>query len=118
MPDAAHVPSPDRAPGLARGFFVCAAVAVTACTALVAIGARSWIDRPFAGFFLRADRTVAAIGRTAWSDVVPQSLYDRTLLAVDGVHVAASDDLHRRVAAKPIGSPLVYTLTDGTTTET
>jgi hypothetical protein len=118
MPDAAQKSSPDRAPTLAGGFFVCAAIAVTACTALVAIGARSWIDRPFAGFFLRADRTVAAIGRTAWSDVAPRKLYDRTLVAVDGLHVADTDDLHRRVAAKPIGSPLTYTVTDGTTTET
>lgn len=118
MPDAATTPTPAPTPRFARECFIAAAVAATACIALVAIGARSWIDRPFAGFFLRADRTVAAIGRAAWSDVAPDALYDRTVLAVDGVRIDDSDALHRRVAAKPIGSALVYTLTDGTRTET
>jgi hypothetical protein len=95
-----------------------AAAAATVLVGLVAIGARSWIDRPFAGFFLRADRTVAAVGRTAWTDVVAAALYDRTLLAVDGIAVHDADALHRRVAAKPVGSPVTYTVTDGTTVET
>lgn len=118
MPDAAHSPTLAPTPKLARGLFIAAAVAATACTALVAIGARSWIDRPFAGFFLRADRTVAAIGRTTWSEVAPEALYDRTVLAVDGVRITDSDAVLRRVDAKPVGSPLVYTLTDGTTPTT
>jgi hypothetical protein len=100
------------------GAFLGAAVAAIALTGLVAHGARSWIDHPFAGFFLRADRTVAAVGRTAWSDVTASRLYERTVVAVDGVAIDDADALQRRVAAKPIGSPTVYTLTDGTTTDT
>ena len=95
------------------GAFVAAALVATALTALVAVGARTWIDHPFAGFFVRADRTIAPVGRGAWKDVVAAELYGRTLLAVDGAPVATSDDVHRRVAAKPVGSPVTYTVTDG-----
>jgi hypothetical protein len=107
-----------RAARFSDAAFLSAAVAATALIALVALGARSWIDRPFPGFFLRADRTIAAVGRIAWSDVAPGRLYDRTLLAIDGAPIADSGALHRLVAAKPIGSTFAYTLTDGRTTET
>jgi hypothetical protein len=107
-----------RAARFSDAAFLAAAVAAVALTTLVAVGARSWIDRPFAGFFLRADRTVAAVGRTAWRDVAASRLYERTLLAVDGIAIADADALQRRIAAKPVGSPIVYTLTDGATTET
>ncbi|MCC6764700.1 MAG: hypothetical protein IT293_08560 [Deltaproteobacteria bacterium] len=118
MPNV-HVPLiPDAARRLSAAAFIASAVATIALTALTALGARSWIDQPFAGFFLRADRTVAAVGRNAWTDVAARDLYDRTLLAVDGRRIADADALHRRVAAKPIGSPLTYTVTDGTTVET
>ncbi len=118
MPDANATPVPDRAAHFFDAAFITAAVTATVLTALIAFGARTWIDRPFAGFFLRADRTVAAVGRATWSDVATADLYDRTLLAVDGVHVGDSGALERRVAAKPLGSPITYTLTDGTTVAT
>jgi len=118
MRHANSAPAADRAARFSDGAFLSAALAVVALVALVAIGARSWIDRPFAGFFLRADRTVAAVGRLAWSDVEPGRLYDRTLLAIDGTAVTDSDALHRLVAAKPVGSSFAYTLTDGRSTET
>jgi hypothetical protein len=118
MRHANSAPAPRRAARFSDGAFLSAALAVVALVALVAVGARSWIDRPFAGFFLRADRTVAAVGRLAWSDVAPARLYDRTLLAIDGTPVADSDDLHRLVAAKPVGSTFAYTLTNGHSTET
>ena len=107
-----------RAAQFSDGAFLAAALAVLGLTALVAVGARTWIDRPFAGFFVRADRTVAAIGRSEWSAVTGARLYDRTLVAVDGVAIADGDALQRRVDAKPIGTPLVYTLTDGATAYT
>jgi hypothetical protein len=102
-----------RAARFSDGAFLAAAVAVLGLTVLVAAGARTWIDRPFAGFFVRADRTVAAIGRSDWTSVSGARLYDRTLVAVDGVAVTDGDALQRRVDAKPIGSPIVYTLSDG-----
>jgi hypothetical protein len=118
MRHANSTPSPQAAARFSDAAFLVAAVAAIALTGLVALGARSWIDHPFAGFFLRADRTVAAVGRTAWSDVAASRLYDRTLVAVDGVAIDEADALQRRIAAMPVGSPIVYTLTDGTTTET
>ncbi len=118
MPDANVHPTPATAVRFSTAAFIAAAVATIALTALVAVGARSWIDQPFAGFFLRADRTVAAVGRAAWADVAGSALYDHTVLAVDGIRITDADDLHRRVAAKPVGSPLVYTLTDGTSVDT
>ena len=118
MRHANSAPAARRAARFSDGAFLSAALAATALIALVALGARSWIDRPFAGFFLRADRTVAAVGRLAWTDVAPGRFYDRTLLAIDGTPIADSDALHRLVAAKPIGSTFAYTLTDGRSTET
>ena len=118
MRHANSAPAARRAARFSDAAFLSAALAATALIALVALGARSWIDRPFAGFFLRADRTVAAVGRLAWTDVAPGRFYDRTLLAIDGMPIADSDALHRLVAAKPIGSTFAYTLTDGRSTET
>ncbi len=111
-------PAADRAARFSDGAFIAAGLVATALIALVAIGARTWIDRPFAGFFLRADRTVAAVGRLGWSDVAAGRLYDRTLVAVDGTTLTDGDHLHRLVDAKPVGSPFTYTLTDGRTIET
>jgi hypothetical protein len=98
--------------------FLAAALAATFLTVLLGVGARTWIDRPFAGFFLLADRSVPAIGRTEWFGNAGTRVYDRTLIAIDGRAIVDSDELHRRVAAKPIGSPFTYTLTNGTTTDT
>ncbi len=118
MREANATPPHRRAARFSDGAFIAIAVAAVVLTGLVAVGARSWIDQPFAGFFLRSDRTVAAVGRTTWTDVAARNLYEHTLLAVDGAPIDESGDLHRRVAAKPVGSPIVYTLTDGTTTTT
>jgi hypothetical protein len=115
----AHItPTRHHAAGFSDGAFVAAVLMAVALTVLTAIGARTWLDRPFAGFFVRADRTVAAVGRAAWSGVAGTRLYDRTLVAIDGIAIAGSDDFHRRIAAKPVGSPFAYTLTDGTATDT
>ena len=115
----ANAPTP--AASAARFFdvaFLLAAAAAAGLIALMAVGARTWIDRPFAGFFVRADRTIAAVGRLDWRDVAASRLYERTVVAVDGVTLRASDELHRRVAAKPLGAATTYTVTDGVTTET
>jgi len=118
MRHANAAPDYRRAAHFSDGAFLAAALAVIGMTALVALGARSWIDQPFAGFFLRADRTIAAIGRSDWSGAIGTRLFDRTLVAIDGVPVSDSDALQRRVGAKPIGSPTAFTVTDGTSTDT
>lgn len=118
MRHANAAPDYRRAAHFSDGAFLAAALAVIGLTALVALGARSWIDQPFAGFFLRADRTVAAIGSADRSGVIGAHLFDRTLIAIDGMPISDSDALQRRVGAKPIGSPTTYTVTDGTTTDT
>jgi len=100
------------------GVFALAALTAIALTALVAAGARSWIDQPFAGFFVLADRTVPPIGRAAWNAGDRGRLYDRTVVAIDGVTVAHSDDVHRRLAAKPLGSSFAVTLAGGGRTDT
>jgi hypothetical protein len=98
--------------------FVVAALAAVVLTAVVANGARSWIDRPFAGFFVLADRSVPAIGRTAWTHGAGTRLYDHTLVAIDGAIVTDSAELHRRVASKPIGTAFTYTVSSGTSMDT
>lgn len=118
MRHANSTPARSRAARFSDGAFLAAALLATVLIALLALGARSWIDRPFAGFFLRADLTIAAVGRTAWSEVAPARLYDRTLLAVDGTTLRDSDHLQRLIAVKPIGTPFTYTLTDGRSSET
>ncbi len=118
MRDENPTPLPDRAARFSAGASIAAALVATGLTLLIAVGARTWIDQPFAGFFVRADRTVAAVGRVAWGDASLRALYERTLLAVDGAVVERADDLHRRVAAKPVGSTIAYTVTDGTTVTT
>lgn len=90
--------------------FVAAALAAIALVAMIASGARSWIDRPFPGFFVLADRTVPPIGRVVWNSAAGGRLYDRTVVAVDGVAIDRSDDLHRRIASKPLGSSFAVTL--------
>lgn len=100
------------------GAFLVAALMAVALTALIAVGARSWIDRPFAGFFVLADRSVAPVGRAQWSNPASPRFYDRTVIAVDGAVITDGDDLHRRVASKPVGSPLTYVVSDGATTTT
>ena len=118
MRHANSVPAFDRAARFSDAAFVAAGVAATVLIALVAIGARTWIDRPFAGFFLRGDRTIAAVGRLGWSDVAAGRLYDRTLVAIDGAALIDNDHFHRVVGAQPVGTRFTYTLTDGRTTET
>lgn len=117
MRHANPTPPRRRAAHFSDGAFVAAGLMAVALTGLVAVGARTWIDRPFAGFFLRADRTVAAVGRASWSGVAGGRLYDRTLVAIDGVPITDSYGLPRRIATKPVGSLFAYTLTDGATTE-
>jgi hypothetical protein len=117
MPDAIPAPAPRPAARFFDAAFAAAALAVVVLTALVAIGARTWIDRPFAGFFVRADLSIPAVGRMSWSTVPTRRLFDRTVVAVDGAPIADGDDLHRRVATKPVGSAFAYTITDGTSTE-
>lgn len=118
MRDADIPPARHISIGFTTAALAAAAATTIVLTVLAAVGARSWIGQPFAGFFLRADRTIAAVGRAAWTDVAAGVVYDRTVLAVDGIRVLSADDLHRRVAAKPVGSPIVYTLTDGATVAT
>ena len=118
MRHANSTPPRRRSAHFSDGIFVAAALVAVALTGLTALGARTWVDQPFAGFFLRADRTVAAVGRASWSGVTGARLYDRTLVAIDGVTITGSDALTRRIAAKPLGSLFAYTLTDGVTTET
>jgi hypothetical protein len=92
--------------------FVAAALAAIALTGSMAVGARTWIGRPFPGFFMMADRTVPAIGRGVWNEAMGGRLYDRTVVAIDDVAIARSDDLHRRIASKPVGSAFAVTLAD------
>jgi hypothetical protein len=118
MRHANSTPAARRAAHFSDAAFVATGLVAVTLTALVAFGARTWIDRPFAGFFLRADRTIAAVGRSSWSGVTRARLYDRTLVAIDGVTIDDSDDLERRIAAAPVGTPFAYTVTDGVTAET
>jgi len=116
-----HARSTADRPSAARfrdAAFAAAALVAVALTGLTTAGARSWIDRPFAGFFLLADRTVPAVGRAGWLEVPGTRLYDRTVVAVNGVALADSDALHRRIEEEPVGSSFTYTVAGNGPTET
>jgi hypothetical protein len=100
------------------GAFAAAALAAIVLTGLVATGARTWIDRPFPGFFVLADRTVPPIGRTVWNSASGGHFYDRTVVAIDGRPIESSDDLQRRITSKPLGSSFAVTLAGRGTTDT
>jgi hypothetical protein len=91
-----------------------AALAAVAVTAVVAMATRSWVGQTFPGFFVLSNRVIASVGRLEWSGSGHGALYQRAIVEVDGQPVAGSGEIYDSVSRKPVGSPITYTLRQGT----
>src|SRR2546425_6954288 len=69
----------------------------------------AWVDRPFPGFFLLANRVVASVSLPSWPVAEQRELFQATLVAVDGTPVTTASEVYAHVQAMPAGTPVVYT---------
>lgn len=100
-----------------------AALAATACTAvavtaIVAITAGGWVGKSFPGFFVLPNRIIPSVSRDVWSASNDGTIYQRTVVAIDGKPITGNVDAYHDVAAQPPGTALRYTLRHGSSTET
>jgi signal transduction histidine kinase len=89
-------------------------VAIVIGLAMVALATRTtltslrWVGQTFPGFFLLPNRVVASIGLAGWSG--GPDLYQRQVVAVDGVPVASAAEAYARIAGRPAGTPVRWRL--------
>jgi hypothetical protein len=97
-----------------------AALAVSALVATTVMGVRatSWSGTSFPGFFVLPNRVVASIGQPHWAGSKDGSLYQRTVVAVDGAPVASSAEVYQRVGQRPSGSEFALTVQKGSSIDT
>jgi hypothetical protein len=77
-----------------------------------------WIDTPFPGFFVMANRVIASVSLPHWPVAQQSHIHHHAVVAVNGRPVATSDELYAFVQRFPPGSPLTYTLEkDGHTSQ-
>ena len=94
------------------------AVSALAATTVMGIRATSWSGTSFPGFFVLPNRVVASIGQPHWAGTKDGSLYQRTVVAVDGAPVADSAEVYQRIGQRPSGSTFAVTVQQGSTTDT
>src|SRR2546427_12227155 len=70
----------------------------------------AWVDRPFPGFFLLANRVVASVSLPSWPVAEQRELFQATLVAVNGAPIATASEVYARVGAMPAGTPVGFTL--------
>ncbi len=95
-----------------------AALAALTLTTLIGVAASGWIDRPFPGFFVLVNRVIPSVGLPHWTGSRDGTLYQRTVVGVDGRPVADAAEVYRQVERQPIGAPVTYELRHGSATET
>ena len=83
-----------------------AVLAAVALTTVVGIAATEWIGRPFPGFFVFPNRVIPSIGLTDWAVTRNGTLYQRTVVSVDGPPVACQM-LEVELQADVVGELLV-----------
>jgi hypothetical protein len=103
---------------LYRSALATAAIAVLVAITVMGMGASDWIGRPFPGFFVFANRVIPSIGLPDWPGSRDGTLYQRTVVAVEGHPVADGAEVYRLVERLPVAGPLTYDLRSATTTET
>lgn len=123
MPTELHTPRVSGAwratsPRVYRAALAAAACTAVAVTALVAVTAGGWVGRSFPGFFVLPNRIIPSVSRDAWSGSNDSTIYQRTVVAIDGKPVTGNVDAYHEVAAQPPGTAVRYTLRHGTSTET
>jgi hypothetical protein len=102
--------------GVHHGALLAVAVTALVVTTMVGLAAGGWIGRPFPGFFILPNRTIPSIGWEGWSAVRDGTIYQRTVIAIDGRAVAGNGDAYQAVARHAPGDPVGYTLRQGSTT--
>jgi hypothetical protein len=95
-----------------------AAGAAVAVTLVVGIAASDWMGRPFPGFFVFPNRVIPSIGLPDWPITRDGTLYQRTVISVDGQPVEDGAQVYRHVEQRAIGSPVIYELRKGSATDT
>jgi signal transduction histidine kinase len=92
---------------------VVAVAALVVVAALVTSSSLGWVGKPFPGFLVLENRVIASAGLSRWPAVADGAIYQREIVAVDGATLDRVEDLERRVAAAPPGTPFRYRLSDG-----
>ena len=93
-------------------------LAALTLTTLIGVAASGWIDRPFPGFFVLVNRVIPSVGLPHWTGSRDGTLYQRTVVGIDGRPVVDPADVYRQVERQPIGTPVTYELRHGSATET
>jgi signal transduction histidine kinase len=78
-------------------------------TAAAVIESFSWLDATFPGFLLMDNAVVPSVSGLSWPRNKAQ-LFHSQVVAVDGTHVESNADVYRAVAARPVGTPIAYTI--------
>ena len=77
-----------------------------------------WVNTPFPGFFVMANRVVASISLPHWPVALHNQVYQHTVVAVNGQSLETPEELYTLVRQLPPGSPFTYTLEkDGHTSQ-
>jgi signal transduction histidine kinase len=74
--------------------------------ALLVYHSLAWIDRPFPGFLLLANRVVPSVALPEWT--AAPALFQSQVIAVDGAPVERATDVYARVAEQPVGTIIDY----------
>ena len=93
-------------------------VATLVAAAVMGMRATRWSGTSFPGFFVLPNRVVASIGEPHWAGTKDGSLYQSTVVAVDGAPVADSAEVYQRIRQQPSGTTFAVTVQRGSTTDT
>ena len=96
-----------------------AAAVALPLVAAACVASLQWFAAPFPGFFVMRNGIVPTVSGVNWPPN-RERFFHAQVIAVDGVAVADSAAIYAAAAAKPLGTPITYTLRkDGATyTET
>ncbi|MDA2920178.1 ATP-binding protein [Desulfobacterota bacterium AH_259_B03_O07] len=88
-------------------------LAFVAISIISLVGAISWIDRPFPGFLLYKNSSIAEVSLSDWTggEFGYLETYDK-IIKMDGTRVTA-DQIYKFASSKPIGTPINYTVSRG-----
>ena len=90
------------------------AVAVVLPIALVTTrGTLDWLDRPFPGFFVMGNGIVPTVGVPGWPGLAAGIPFHARVVAADDQPVRTNADVYAHVEARPVGTPVRWTLEKG-----
>jgi hypothetical protein len=95
-----------------------AVLAAVVATFVVGLAATHWVGRPFPGFFVFANRVIPSVGLPDWAVTKDGTLYQQTVVSVDGQAVTSGAQVYRHVGRRAIGSPVIYKVRNGSVTDT